>query len=175
MSVLQFYVSFYENDISCLKIFCSLIRALLFFRELMWFASFLSQDSWCLFHLDWCEFWTFIRFVMTQESYRKIALSSLVKKHKWCFVLLGHISVFCFVLFCFTFLSYIRTCWFDSDKQKWYLLCLISYFIFHFKFHLIILAKLLVHIFSALKSNSILFLSYIFPLYRNNNNYIYSC
>ena len=33
-----------------LIIVCSLICALILFRELMQFASFLSQDSWCLFH-----------------------------------------------------------------------------------------------------------------------------
>ena len=94
---------------------------------------------------------------------KKYTLSSLVKKHKW------------YSVFLVNFLSYIRTCWFDCDQQKWNLLCLINYFIFHFKIHLIILVKLLAHIFSVLKSNSTLFIFYIFPSYRNNNNYIYSC
>ena len=92
----NFYISFYDNEISCLKIFSSLISALLLFRELLCLALFLSQDSWCLFFssglvvspdLLKCQY----RHGNLTEKY---SLASFVKKHKWCFVLLlNHIFV----------------------------------------------------------------------------------
>lgn len=159
----NFYVSFYKNEISCFKIFCSWIHALLF-RELMWFASFLRQDSWCLFlssGLVWVL--TFCKVCIdTGLLWEKYTLACSVEKHKWC--------SFCSSWSHFCLISRV---WFRFLSKE--VIFIMSYQLFfttkyHFNY-----AHKVTYLFSVAEiSNSVIF--FIFSLvYRNNNNYIYTC
>lgn len=65
------------------------------FQEIStWFASFLSQDSWCLFSHIWMGVSPniFIVCIGTAILQKKYTLAISAEKHKWSSVL-GHISV----------------------------------------------------------------------------------
>ena len=136
-----------------LKVVCSLICALILFRELMQFASFLSQDSWYLFHTSgWVWVLTFYTVCIgTAILKKKYTLAISAEKHKWSSVLLGHIVVLYQKVLVHILID---------RSDIYYALSVILFFTI--KMQLIILTKLLAHIFSVLKSNSVLFLFYIF-------------